>query len=354
MFSHKHYVPVLKCKGGDLWSLANIKVESKPHITPVIEMVPPSEKATEVEQLRKSVASVQNRWGSRPFFADLLWRKDIPVTPTGHIVDVFHDFARARGLAAIPVTSPDRSPSYQSAVRRAVASDGRGIAIRLTPRHLGNSQKSAQVLAAMTTLFGVEPSKMDLLLDFGHIAAVPADLVPTLMTSAVASIPTLPSWRTLTVISGSFPASVSSLNQGIWNILPRVEWIGWREAFIDSHLSSRLPSYGDYTVGDPGLPFSGFAQYSVNFRYSHADTFFVWRGHTAATHPRGNSQIFDICADLVARPEYAGPQFSEGDRQVDMKATTVGSTGNAQSWRMWATNHYLELVVSQIANLPEP
>jgi len=353
MFAHKHYVPVLKCKNGDLWSLQNLKPTSTSRITPVIEIVPPSPKQSENDRLQWSVEKIAQAWGGKLFFADLIWRQAVPPLGGGmHVVTAFFDLARARNLNTVPVTALDRNPAFQTAVAGVIAQDKRGVAVRLGSQYFSNRTTLAAALAGLLTVLSVSRNQVDLIVDFGHIGQIAPGLIPGLIHTAIAMLPNINDWRTLTVVSGSFPPSVTVLNQGVWNVLPRVEWMSWRTVVTGTPSPARLPSYGDYTVGDPNLPYSGQALVAVNLRYSADDDFFVWRGHAANHHAAGYGQIYTICANLVTLPQFTGAGFSAGDAEIQLRSTMTGSTGGPEAWRKWATNHYLELVVTQIASLP--
>lgn len=345
-FAHKHYVPILKCKNGDFWSLAMLR--AKDHVTPLLELTPPSEKKTELQKLDANINGINRSWGSRRFFLDAKWRQNVIVPGGIHIVEAAHDRARAASLLAVPVTAFDRSPAFQAAVRNVISRDGHGVVIRISPQHFGNL---GTLLGGLLSFLGVAPQQVDLIIDFDHIGDnAAAALMPTMMHTATMAVPTLSAWRTITVAAGSFPRNLTGLSQGSWNTLPRIEWQSWCSLIATP--PPRLPSYGDYTIGDPGLPFSGPAQFTASLRYSSGSDFFVWRGFSVRTHARGYQQIFDICADLITLPQYSGSTFSEGDSEIQLKAAMIGSPGNPEAWRKWCTNHYLELVASQIASLP--
>jgi hypothetical protein len=82
------------------------------------------------------------------------------------------------------------------------------------------------------------------------------------------------------------------------------------------------------------------------------NSFSIWKGHNVLTHEDGYGQFHAICADLIEREEYRGTDFSTGDAEIHEKATTVGAPGNAETWRKIGTNHHIETVIEQIANLP--
>jgi hypothetical protein len=353
LFAHKHYVPILKCKAGDLWSLGNLKPATTAMVTPLVEIVPPSQNQSEQQRLQQSAARILQWWGTKTLFVDLIWRQAALQLPGGpHVVTEFFDLARAQGVVAIPVTALDRDPAFQAAVAGVIAQDNRGVAVRLAAQFFNNPPNLSAALAGLLAVLKTTRNQVDLIVDFGSIGQAASGLLPVMINAAIGLIPNINDWRTLTVASGSFPASVTVLSQSTWNTLPRTEWTSWHSVVTGAVSPTRLPAYADFTVGDPALPYAGPSRAAVNLRYSAGNDFFVWRGFAFNTHASGIGQIFTICSNLVGLPQFAGAAFSAGDTEIQARSAMIGSPGNPEAWRKWATNHYLELVVSQIATLP--
>lgn len=351
MTSYRHYIPILKCKGGDLWALEHLKDASKEKVTPLIEPMPPKSGASAQDKVADAATKIGRKWASRPFFADLVWLENAdPLANGKHVATEFFEKCSAKELKPIPVTSPDRKPIFQEAVFG--AADPYGLMLRLLPRHFNDETALARAIDATMTRSGLRPQNIDLLIDFQAVSGQASGLLPQLIRAAIMVLPHSGEWRSLSVAASSFPATLSGFRQNDWNPQPRTEWIAWRSVVTGKTQPKRLPTYSDYCVGDPSIPFEQRYSYAVNLRYAADDNFFVWRGMMASRHERGNSQIYDICADLVGRHEYSGSTFSMGDQQIRHRAASLGSPGGPGDWRKWATSHYLELVVAQLASLP--
>jgi hypothetical protein len=154
----------------------------------------------------------------------------------------------------------------------------------------------------------------------------------------------------VTVASSAFPLSLASLERNEWNPSARIDWRGWRQLVIGTKQPKRLPAYSDYAIAHPALPPEGIATILAQLRYATPDYWIIWKGRNAIAE--GFQQFFAICADLAARAEYRGADFSWGDAEIAQKAANVGSSGNAQTWRQIGTSHHLETVLDQISNLP--
>jgi hypothetical protein len=345
-FDHSRYVPILKGKRAEFFALGFLK--SKAGLTPLIEAVPSSV----AEQTPRRMA---DQWqADLPYFIDLLFLDDpddtaIPAPPTHPVRLCFAEVA-ALGQIAIPVTGLSRSPTYQNAIQQVVGEQGRGLMIRLTPDDFEDSEELEQGLQSLPGFFGLQPNQIDLLLDLGSVVDSSAGTIAQMHRANIDLIPNLDDWRSLTVASSAFPKGLAPLTRDEWNPAPRLDWRGWRALFAGNKQPKRLPSYGDYTISQPALPPEGRATILAQLRYTTPEFWLIWKGRNAFED--GFDQFFAICASLVQRPEFRGADFSWGDAEIAQKAANVGSCGNAQTWRQIGTNHHLETVLDQIANLP--
>jgi hypothetical protein len=358
--AHKHYVPILKGKRGDFWALENLKDTSRSRLTPLIEMMPPADAGAIPAQTKLLAKAIRRAWGASPVLVDMLWVAGAaPSSPKKHAVAQFADEARKLGLAHVPVTGLSRGGPFQAAIAGVAATDGAGVAIRLAPNEFGGEELCDVATAlehALDQLLGsleVERSDVDLIVDFRSVYGVAQHLLRPAYEAVLEALPSISDWRSLIVAAGSFPEDIAPFSQDQWNGLPRCAWLTWRGLVTGKKAHAhRRPAYGDYGIRHPNLPYQGFPNFAANLRYSAGDKFFVWRGRAVKTHPLGNRQMHNICADLVARPEFSGKLFSAGDAQIEAAAKPASSPGNPESWGKWATNHYLELVCDQIANCP--
>ena len=193
-------------------------------------------------------------------------------------------------------------------------------------------------LNAIPGLFAVERNCIDLLIDLGSVINATAGTVAQIHRANIDLIPSLNEWRTLTVASSAFPLVLSPLARDQWNLAPRIDWRGWRQVVTGQKQPSRLPSFSDYAIAHPDLPPEGQATILAQLRYATEDNWLIWKGRNAIQ--QGYDQFFAICADLVARPEYRGKNFSWGDAEIAQKAANGGSRGNAETWRRIGTNHH--------------
>jgi hypothetical protein len=345
-FDHKHYVPILKGKRAEFAALGTL--QSAGAISPLFEAVP-SQGADFVPRRMGDIWSKD-----QAYFVDLIFMDDlddatVPANTT-HPVAICFAEVRKHGQLAIPVAGLSRSPGYQDAVKQVVKEQGNGLALRLTSDDFEDADELGLALTAACTYFGLEEDQIDLVLDLQSVASSSAGTIAQMHRANIELLPNIPAWRTLTVCASAFPLSLVPLQRNQWNVISRIDWRAWNQIVTGSKAPTRLPAYSDYTIAHPELPPEGQATILAQLRYATPDSWLIWKGRNAIRE--GFDQFFGICGSLVQRPEFRGPTFSWADGEIAQKATNVGSSGNAQTWRQIGTNHHLETVLEQIANLP--
>ena len=362
-FSPRHHIFIAKAKRGELWALNHLSVSARGSITPLFEMWPPAPpqkpkvgkpgskpKAakTLVAHATDLLQTIRDEWGALPIFLDTRY---VPLggIPAPASAKTIFDVARMMELTAVPVTAITFAPAYQQEIRDAIAKDGRGVMLRLFITDFINATLLSQYLTALLQVLNVTSGEVDVLIDLGY---KPNQIeIQQLGGSALSVLPFLSEWRTVTLASGCFPASISNAESGVWFPVPRVDWLGWLHVnSAQATVGKRLSTYGDYGIRCGGPPMNIPNRPDPNIRYSHHEKVLVRKG------PKTDGMMKTICSSLVARVEFLGAAFSQGDSEIAARAAMKGSpnNGQAEQWIQWCTNHHLELTASQIQNLPLP
>lgn len=344
-FNYKHYVPILKAKGGEFWALGHLKPTTAPLITPVLELVPHDDKKHAFEtDLAHKITSLKEAW-QRPFFFDVRHAAPKNSLPEPNTLNAAFRKMRASEMKAIPVTRLGYSQKFQEAIKKTIEQDKGGLMIRLTVGDLAIREKLKTALANLCNILGTSENEIDLLIDYGFRHPDEYEDLVHLQELHLTKIPKINSWRTLTLASASFPESLRDLPDGEWVSLDRTEWKSW-EHMISSQDIIRRPAYGDYGVRHPSLP--GFGLPKPNLRYTIPD------GYLCRRDEAKHAAMKEICRSLIKRSEYKGPKFSEGDLAMSVTAANrdSGGTGGPTQWTQWCSNHHIEFVATQIQSLP--
>jgi hypothetical protein len=292
-FTYKHYVPILKGKRAEFPALGAL--ESKDHLTPLMEAVP----SKDPEEVPRRMSS--NWPDDCAYFIDLVFFDDPDdvTTPAAANHPVRRCFAEAsqQNQTAIPVTGLSRSPGYQSGIQQVVAEQDNGFALRLVTDDFEDADELEAGLEAIVTYIGVDRDETDLIVDIGSVVNSSAGAVAQTHRANIDLIPNLDDWRTLTVAASAFPLGLAPLLRDQWNVVNRNDWRGWRLLVTGTRPPRRLPAFADYAMAHPNLPPEGRATILAQLRYAVADSWWIWKGRNVFTD--GFDQFYDICEDLI-------------------------------------------------------
>lgn len=357
-FDHRHYVPCIRWKQGEYRAMYRLSRTAKGFITPLIE-VPEIGYDFETKTLIKSldahlsvfVDRINKNWLNLPCFVDLnLINASGRMDDGRHPVSYIFDELRALKCKAIPVTGINRKRQYQQAVRQVAAKDNRGLCLRVSIEEatMGGLKSS---IDALISRIGSDVSECDLVIDLDAPNFEPIKGFMTLVEKIVCSFPFFSKWRTFTIIGTSFPSSMAEVKQGR-TIIPRNEWLLYKQLVVRLDKQKfRLPTFGDYVINHPTVLTVDMrlVKPSATIRYAIDDAWMIVKGSNVRDN--GYDQYKDLCKSLTASTYYFGPSFSEGDNYIANCATGIKKTGNLSTWRMVGSNHHLEKVVQDIANL---
>jgi Beta protein len=353
-----HYVAAVQNKPGELNALREASPETWSRLTPIVEIVGP--KTSPPQQRRETVAAwvkrVADAVGQRPCFLDILRLQPGQVTRTSDgprpVLSVIHAAARKRGIAFVPVLPIGRqaTPEYVQIVSHAAAVDGRGAALRYPIRHVAPlpGVTHTTVLAAAADGLGVDPTCADVLIDLGYLSA-DVELHPDDIGEALNEVNAVGTWRSVVLLGTSMPKMLGgAIAEDTIGELPRREWDLW--CALRQGAPDRLPTYGDYVVQYPDPPQDDEGSgpgMRANIRYTTNDRTLVARGRGPVMQ-EGKAQYRGLCGRLVARPEFAGSDFSWGDAQIAACAAGESEPGSQNQWRGAGSSHHFRLVTQQV------
>lgn len=337
------YVPFLKGKQGEIGALRDLGPDARRMVTPAIQVFPNRDDA----RLAREMRQLARAWaGESPVLLDTAWLD--PGVTSRHPLLVASTAARAAGLDLVPVVRPGSDAAYRSAARQLVARHRQGAALRLPPANWLPANVRP-VLDELLQDVDLGPSDADLLLDAGAIAAGAAlDLYRSLLDQIMPGLPYLSEWRRVAILSGAFPADLSSVPRGQLERIPRSDWRLW-SAFRNF---ARPISFGDHAVAHPDtveeLRRPAAIPRYAQLRYSADADFVVCRA--GDLNRLGDGEMYSLCRRLVRAPEWQGRDFSAGDAWIDDRAQGFGNAGNYSTWRRVGTVHHITKVTTQLAS----
>jgi hypothetical protein len=256
--------------------------------------------------------------------------------------------ARSYDIAFLPVAWVGESKAeHIRSVAEAAEEDGRGAALRfrlhsVVPRP-GQTQEA--MIEKMCADLGCEPSSCDLLLDLGFLEPY-YDHDPRLTANSINALAAVGPWRSVVLLGSSIPATLHSIDEGTVGGLLRLEWDLWTQ--ILSCEVSRTPVFGDHVVQGPCPPAEGgWRNMRATVRYTAGNKTLVARG-TGPIREAGWGQYRELCQQIVELEEFAGPDYTYGDRLIDECARGIREPGSQVMWREAGTSHHLRCVTDQV------
>ncbi|MDK2888326.1 MAG: hypothetical protein PWP72_1204 [Thermoanaerobacter sp.] len=338
----KHYVPILKWKEGERFALRWLSDEIKDKICPVINIM----KNTEPDSF---VAEIVKNWGEKRWFY-----LDFHPSFEGDLSDFLEAMLaepESLKLAIVPVISPDKPSEYLQLIHKRTDLFTNGIAMRVGLQELEDLNTTERNLCKYLE---TDRKSIDLIVDLGEIASLPKDVIKTLasMVSLLLTQIKASDFRNVVVAGASFPETLNVPQNNV-SLLPRKEWILWKEV----HNKHPYVSFGDYGSDDPRDIVYGYGITIIpTIRYAHEESWYIIRGIHDPRNPYDYTQFHALSKTLVNMTDiFCGKDFSWGDMKIHECANQecTGARGcNHGSMRNWVqinTNHHLTFVARQVS-----
>ncbi len=354
-----YYVPCLRWKQGEYLALSKLSSSTKDILKPLIEIPEigydfekQSDSKTIDEHLSKMAHRVKTNWGHRSCFLDIRLIESSERMNTGRhpLTFVFDEF-RAKDILATPVIDLRQDFDCQNAISETVAVDKRGVCARINVEEAARGDFK-DFLDGLLEKYNASPDVCDFVLDLRSPNFDPIDGFVNLLTGIINRLPYLDEWRSFILISTSFPRSMGEVPRGL-SKRPRKEWLLYTlliQSLKDA--GTRIPSFGDYGISHPDVVSLDMriVKPSASVRYTIDNAYLINKGLNVRDN--GFAQYHRLCQQIVESKHYCGEAYSEGDKYIKGCAQGIASTGRLTTWRWVGTNHHLEKVATDIANLP--
>ena len=169
-FNYRHHVFIAKLKRGEIWALNHLSLTAKVAVTPLFEMwrpdpgTPTKPAKTLSQHTTDLLTRVSTEWTALPFYLDTQYLGG-PGVPSPADANTVFSIARTLNLEAVPVTSPYFSPQFQQQIGNVIATDGRGVMVRLPVNFFDVPQKVPGYLDGLVAALGTGRDQVDILID---------------------------------------------------------------------------------------------------------------------------------------------------------------------------------------------
>lgn len=350
--SWRTYSPVLRAKTSEWLALQRLTPGVRQRIAPIVEFIPdwdtpgasttgrkrrapqtPAEYVTRV--LESSMAATPAGTRSFVYFGlahpSAIWSG----------IDLWSEYA-ARVPASTRIVPLADLSSLPSAASLPNAARSRGeLGLRLRSDEIG-PQLASRVAAALRAT-SLDPEAVHIIVDLKG--------APTARSHAQVrdALGYASPFASVVVLAGVFPQDLSKFQYGL-DTEPRTEWQSWWLEHTHTLPGERLLGFGDYTTQHAHYHVPPEeARGTVSLRYTVDDAFLVLKGRKSSSATGfGHSQMHGHCRLLVARPDYCGPAFSNGDHVIQCWTNASKSPGSYVAWRTASFVHHITHVVTQL------
>lgn len=338
MSTHLHYVPILKSMEAEFVALRQLPVDLKKLLTPLINILPPKMDHKK-NKPKKSIGThlydvgikISKNWGiDYPVLIDPLF-----IVSGGygaiygrHPYVYFWELARRQYVKIIPVVHLLNDDNYLNAVKATVIEDNNGICLRIVQDDIDNADSLEEAIDALMAKLNASFENTDIVLDFKSLPLQDVGDPLSYIRNVINNFPRLSSWRTVTIAASNFPQSLRDMAEESTKLIPREEYIIWKNLIAKEHSLSRLPSFGDYAIDHPNYQDLKYvkAKIFVTLRYATNSHWLVVKKREKNEYK--HDQFYDLCHELVENKEYfLTPEFSTGDKRIHLCSTRSGRPG---------------------------
>ena len=261
---------------------------------------------------------------------------------------------RRKGVVVKPVMRLTDDPRVLQEVKDAAGIHGHGACLRLGwQQEAPDAHDAAQRWPQVCSATSLQPSQVDLLIDFGPVQGSPqvaqaAQIAAQILQWAHQSGP----WRSVTVAAGAFPSSISKFQTGVATPVHR----------YDAELFDRImagqppisPDYGDYGIVHPKMVSSGGGNVAFpNLKYTSQRQWQVYRENKSRPT---FALFFDICRKVVSSSHWpvVGAGYSAGDAEIYGRTLQQTRTGAPTHWVRWVWSHHWAHVIDRLSSSGAP
>lgn len=362
------YIPILYTKRGELSALEDLASEinsrqiseSEPSFTFdfTSEIIPlfaiqaidwdfeiGEPKRTVDDHLAKITNALLKKWRGNEAFIDAINLGDDLMIDGRHPLHWVHETMQVQERTLTPVTSIDRSLTYQRAVQSIVTS-GSELCVRLTQEHWTQATQPTSNLFSLIELVGATLERTHLIFDAGSLTGTNFGSILKIVLNNLTSPQ---DWASISVAGSSMPASMPS-GDGLHQV-DRPEWTQYKQ-LVAAQLP-RTPSFSDYGIHSPQATTNldpRFTSPSNNLRYLVDNYWYIAKA--GQIKKEGSLPLVAMLQLLATKPEYS-PGYSACETWIDqlVSSSSVNSAGNSEMWRRYGTVRHVKRSTELISTL---
>jgi len=351
------YVPALRLKQGEYRGLQRLAPDVADKIVPRLVLPPPKERDPEKHRLltkdeivHETGRRIADHWKMRDAFLDVRFLfQEFGETECAEWLPKMFDVARKADAQPIPVLSvADALGPRAAAFRLALATEGATkAAIRVESGEI-DRELGGRLVAAVFAL-GVSPEECAVLADFSDADFSSAPAVAGIAQAALEDLQGIGRWHHVVFQGTNFP-DVNPAEEDGNTVIPRNEWLAWKEAIKLDGTSPEHLVFGDYGADCAKFEFkkaSGGIPIR-HYRYTTPDSWLVVRGSAKG---KAEAVMRGVCERILRSGKFAGRRFSSADDYIFKTAKGWGGPGNGSTWREINTTHHITRVVRDIGGI---
>lgn len=339
------YTPVVKAKASDLTALSLLSQRAKNNIKPLIEVAVSVDSGSVRTDIASATALLKSRPLDIPYYFDPLG-----IESHGRQIAAFESLTES-GCSFTPVIGLGRGAIDTETLRKLLSTHRLGVGIRLELQDLEDAADDTwEQIIQLSSDLEVATSDIELLIDYKQIDHHSIDTLKETTLDFLALQPSTFQCGGITLIGSSALSSVAAIEPDGMARIKRRELLLWTT--VDYELDGvRDIGFGDHGIICPDFVFSGpNPNANAKIRYTHGAQTIYFRGHGLFL-PSRFEQYHDLAQRVVDSEFYLGRDFSFGDETIQLCASKQAGTGNLATWVKADTNHHIELVAQQTADI---
>lgn len=209
-------------------------------------------------------------------------------------------------------------------------------------------QEAINATTPVLEKLGLQPEDCFVIADFHDAEFSNPDMVAPIISAVLETLQTSGHWQRVIFQGTSYPERNPASPSGCI-IIPRNEWLAWKNAVsFDPDTADHL-AFGDYAADCAKIDFRPSQASTIrHYRYAISDAWLVQRGPNDGNH---RAAMREVCKEIEKSGHFAGRTFSSADEYIYQTARDKDGPGSATIWRGVNTTHHITRIVTDIGSI---